>query len=67
MKSQKFSWVRSATLEDAEGILLCLEQAFAPYRDRYRAMRFYEKNGFWATGEVGSFFGMELFAYRKVI
>jgi ribosomal protein S18 acetylase RimI-like enzyme len=30
-----------------------------------RAIRFYEKNGFRATGEVNSFFGMDLFAYRK--
>jgi ribosomal protein S18 acetylase RimI-like enzyme len=30
-----------------------------------RAIRFYEKNGFRSTGEVSSFFGMELFAYRK--
>src|SRR5262249_29977268 len=30
-----------------------------------KAMRFYEKNGFRATGEVSSFFGMELFGYRK--
>jgi SAM-dependent methyltransferase len=30
-----------------------------------QAIRFYEKNGFRATGEVSSFFGMELFAYRK--
>jgi GNAT superfamily N-acetyltransferase len=32
-----------------------------------RAIRFYEKNGFRATGEVTSFFGMDLFAYRKEI
>jgi ribosomal protein S18 acetylase RimI-like enzyme len=32
-----------------------------------RAIRFYEKNGFRATGEVSSFFGMDLFAYRKEI
>ncbi|MGC1106847.1 MAG: GNAT family N-acetyltransferase [Candidatus Acidiferrales bacterium] len=32
-----------------------------------RAIRFYEKNGFRATGEVASFFRMELFAYRKEI
>jgi ribosomal protein S18 acetylase RimI-like enzyme len=30
-----------------------------------RAIRFYEKNGFRPTGEVGTFFGMDLFAYRK--
>jgi ribosomal protein S18 acetylase RimI-like enzyme len=32
-----------------------------------RAIRFYEKNGFQATGEVTSFFSMELFSYRKKI
>jgi SAM-dependent methyltransferase/ribosomal protein S18 acetylase RimI-like enzyme len=30
-----------------------------------QAIRFYEKNGFRATGEVSSFFGMDLFGYRK--
>jgi len=30
-----------------------------------QAIRFYERNGFRATGEVSSFFGMDLFAYRK--
>jgi ribosomal protein S18 acetylase RimI-like enzyme len=34
-------------------------------RPLQRAIRFYEKNGFRATGEVASFFGMELLAYRK--
>ena len=32
-----------------------------------RAMRFYEKHGFWATGKVDDFFGMPLFEYRKQI
>ncbi len=32
-----------------------------------RAIRFYERNGFRATGEVTEFFGMELFAYRKTL
>jgi N-acetylglutamate synthase-like GNAT family acetyltransferase len=32
-----------------------------------RAMRFYEKHGFRATGRVGEFFGMPLFEYRKHI
>jgi N-acetylglutamate synthase-like GNAT family acetyltransferase len=152
--------IRKATTQDAEGILQCLKQAFAPYRDSYttdgfkdtvltkamlrkrftemailvavdlsrhvigtiaykvedhgkghlrgmavlpewhgsevakelleqaeselrdlqctaitldttrplqRAIHFYEKHGFHATGEVNSFFGMELFAYRKEI
>jgi SAM-dependent methyltransferase/ribosomal protein S18 acetylase RimI-like enzyme len=30
-----------------------------------QAIRFYEKNGFRPTGEVSSFFGMDLFGYRK--
>ncbi len=30
-----------------------------------RAICFYERNGFCRTGEVTSFFGMPLFAYRK--
>jgi ribosomal protein S18 acetylase RimI-like enzyme len=30
-----------------------------------RAIRFYEKHGFRATGEIAPFFGMELLAYRK--
>ena len=32
-----------------------------------RAIRFYERNGFRSTGQVGSFFGMPLFEYRKDI
>lgn len=34
-------------------------------RPLQRAIRFYERNGFRATGEVTPFFGMELLAYRK--
>ena len=34
-------------------------------RPLQRAIRFYEAHGFRATGEVASFFGMDLFAYRK--
>ena len=32
-----------------------------------RAIRFYEKNGFHATGEMSVFFGMDLVSYRKDI
>jgi GNAT superfamily N-acetyltransferase len=32
-----------------------------------RAARFYQANGFRATGAVQEFFGMQLFAYRKAI
>ena len=159
MKTEKEVSVRRATLHDAEEILKCLGEAFAPYRDSYtpeafadtvrteetigrrfaemrilvaadssgrvlgtiaykaenseghlrgmavrpewhgsgvaqrlfdqaesdlrelhcrtitldttrplrRAVRFYERNGFRATGKVASFFGMDLFAYRKEI
>jgi ribosomal protein S18 acetylase RimI-like enzyme len=31
----------------------------------HRAVRFYEKNGFQATGTIGDFFGMSLFQYMK--
>jgi ribosomal protein S18 acetylase RimI-like enzyme len=34
-------------------------------RPLQRAIRFYEKHGFRPTGEIASFFGMDLFAYRK--
>lgn len=30
-----------------------------------RAIRFYERNGYRATGHVGDFYGMELFEYAK--
>ncbi len=30
-----------------------------------RAVRFYEKNGFTATGQIGDFFGMPLYEYVK--
>jgi L-methionine (R)-S-oxide reductase len=32
-----------------------------------RAVRFYEKHGFQATGRIGDFFGMPLFEYRKYV
>jgi ribosomal protein S18 acetylase RimI-like enzyme len=32
-----------------------------------RAVRFYEKHGFRATGKVTDFFGMPLFEYAKVL
>ncbi len=32
-----------------------------------RATRFYEKNGFRASGKVGQFFGMPLFEYTKAL
>ena len=36
-------------------------------RPLQRAIHFYEKNCYRATGEVASFFGMDLLAYRKEI
>jgi ribosomal protein S18 acetylase RimI-like enzyme len=36
-------------------------------RPLQRAIRFYERNGFRATGEIASFFDMNFFAYRKEI
>lgn len=36
-------------------------------RPLQRATRFYKKCGFRPTGEITSFFGMDLFAYRKEI
>lgn len=36
-------------------------------RPLQRAIHFYEKNGYRAKGEVGSFFGMDLLVYRKEI
>ena len=157
MKTEKGCLVRKAVFADSPGILECLAQAFAPYRDRYspgayldtvltseslrarftqmqilvaeddrgrvsgtiaykiegdeghirgmaarpegqgsgvagyllqrveadlraagcrwitldttrpleRAIRFYERNGFCATGAISSFYGMELLEYRK--
>ena len=32
-----------------------------------RAMRFYEKNGYRRSGNVGDFFGMPLFEYVKPV
>lgn len=34
-------------------------------RPLHRAIRFYERNGYRATKEIASFYGMELLAYRK--
>jgi ribosomal protein S18 acetylase RimI-like enzyme len=32
-----------------------------------RAIRFYESNGYSATGRIGDFFGMQLFEYAKLL
>ena len=61
----------------AEKLLDCVEAALAHQqcatitlhttRPLQKAIRFYEKHGFSATGEVVAFFGMDLLAYSKVI
>lgn len=40
MRSDKEFSVRKGTLADAKGILRCLEQAFAPYRDSYTPLAY---------------------------
>jgi N-acetylglutamate synthase-like GNAT family acetyltransferase len=47
--------------------LRCNIMTLCTTRPLERAIRFYEKNGFDATGEVSSFFGMDLLSYRKNI
>lgn len=60
--------VAAALLKQAEsGLrgLRCTAVTLDTTRLLSRAQRFYEQNGFSRTGEISSFFGMELFAYRK--
>jgi N-acetylglutamate synthase-like GNAT family acetyltransferase len=45
--------------------LSCRSITLDTTRPLRRAIRFYERNGFRATGEVAEFFGMELLAYKK--
>jgi ribosomal protein S18 acetylase RimI-like enzyme len=45
--------------------LHCRSVTLDTTRPLSRAMRFYERSGFRRTGEITSFFGMELFAYQK--
>ena len=64
------SEVAKVLLEQAESELRdlhCTAITLDTTRPLQRAIHFYEKHGFHATGEVNSFFGMELFAYRKKI
>lgn len=56
-----------ARAESELGDLHCTALTLDTTKPLQRAIRFYEKNGFRATGEVSSFFGMELHAYRKDI
>ena len=43
----------------------CLQITLNTTRPLQRAMRFYEKHGYRATGKVKDFFGMPLFEYAK--
>ena len=45
----------------------CREVTLDTTRPLARAIRFYERHGFVATGGVQDFFGMPLFEYRKVV
>lgn len=62
------SSVATALLAHAEQELLnagCSAITLNTTEPLKRAMRFYEKHGYRATGRVGDFFGMPLFQYRK--
>jgi len=64
------SGVAKSLLERAESDLRklrCTIMTLCTTHPLQRAIRFYEKNGFHATGEVGFFFGMDLVSYRKDI
>jgi GNAT superfamily N-acetyltransferase len=54
-----------ARVESDLGALGCYAMTLGTTAVLRQAIRFYGKNGFRATGEVTSFFGMDLFAYRK--
>jgi N-acetylglutamate synthase-like GNAT family acetyltransferase len=60
--------VAARLLEQAEADLRglhCGAITLDTTRPLQRAMHFYKAHGFRATGEVASFFGMDLLAYRK--
>lgn len=60
--------VARALLDQAESDLRglnCRSVTLDTTRPLTRAMRLYERNGFRRTGEIASFFGMELFGYQK--
>ena len=62
--------VAQALLERVEAELResgCKAISLDTTRPLQRAIRFYEQNGFYATGAVTPFFGMELIGYRKEI
>jgi GNAT superfamily N-acetyltransferase len=67
---QHGSGVARALLAQVESdlrALQCTALTLDTVKPLVRAKRFYESNGFRATGEVQAFFGMELMAYRKAI
>ena len=67
---QQGSSVATALLAHAEQELLnagCSAITLNTTEPLKRAMRFYEKHGYRATGRVRDFFGMPLFQYRKQI
>ena len=64
------SGVADSLLGHAEGELRkrgCRLVKLDTTRPLARAIRFYRRNGFCASGAVHDFFGMELFEYRKVL
>lgn len=64
------SGVAKSLLDRAESDLRklrCHIMTLSTTKPLQRAIRFYESNGFRATGEVSLFFGMDLLSYRKDI
>jgi GNAT superfamily N-acetyltransferase len=62
--------VASALLHAAESELLkngCKYVTLDTTRPLLRAMRFYERHGFLASGRISDFFGMELLEYTKTL
>jgi ribosomal protein S18 acetylase RimI-like enzyme len=64
------SGVAKSLLDEAESELRklrCKIMTLGTTKPLQRAIRFYEKNGFHATGEMSAFFDMDLVSYRKDI
>ncbi len=53
------------TAEEALRSRGCRRVTFDTAAPLERAMRFYEKNGYWRSGRVSDFFGMALYEYEK--
>lgn len=69
-RSWQGSRVASELLGAAEAALIargCSRVTLDTTAPLERAIRFYEKNGFQATGKVTDFFGMPLYEYAKLI